>query len=355
MPMPSVERDTGCRQAPCEGEGEGDRFLRIGDILELLHCHPPSQPVILRDEPEEADDCLIVKRSNIQHFGLTGAMKWACYRDVTDRFAEMRAAGSNHLSPYSREDVFAPVKIVLAETDSPLLRAAVVYEPAYPWQNKLGIPKPGQRLWLVYAACAALNSRYGLACCRLNKKPLTLRSKNPPGVNLKAAREIPVARQNWEWNELTEVAALTHQLGALYDAEHEALPELTQQDPTNGWTFCSSFQAALQAARLDVTRRLDDACRRILGLTESEEEVLLNEVRLPDTASSAQRRFLHDWDMLQPVPPSPVQLLPASYPGPGTDAQHLAALRIVRYWETVVNSPPPRAILTGSAVGDWVP
>ncbi len=207
----------------------------------------------------------------------------------------------------------------------------------------------------MYAACAALNSRYGLACYRLNKKLLQLRSEKPHGVNLTAAREIPVARQNWEWNELNEVAALTHQLGALYDAEHEALPKLTQQDPTNRWTLCSSFRAALQASRRDVTRRLEHACRSLLGLTEPEEEVLLNEVRLPDTASSAQGRFFHDWDMLQPVPPLAVQLLPASYPKPGADAQHLAALTTVRYWETVVNSPPPRAILTGSAVGDWVP
>src|SRR5205085_2413288 len=89
---------------------------------------------------------------------------------------------------------------------------------------KLATRVPGQRLWLVYAAVAVLNSRFGEAYYRALLGQTLLKAAAPHGLKIQALKQIPVARADWEYEELGKVVDLTHQLSALHEGREEALP-----------------------------------------------------------------------------------------------------------------------------------
>ena len=214
-----------------------DPYIRVHQVLQIHHATAPSRNAVsLLDEPETLDDCLIAMSANIARHHLKAPFQWVNYDQVESVMEEARRPGSGKNYPYTREQLFAPIKVVLAEAVP--IRAVLTFEPCYPWQAKLATRVPGQRLWMVYAAVAVLNSRFGKAYYSGLLARATLKSATPHGLKISALRHLPVARAEWEDEELGKVVDLTHQLIALYEGREECLPTIRQHArarPLTGW------------------------------------------------------------------------------------------------------------------------
>jgi len=354
--MPLAVDIGGAAGPPLTSEGLGDRFIRIAEVLQVMRKHPPSQGVPTAPDAEQSDDCMILHQQNIQSYRIEGEVAWASHSEILRVFDEWKGQGT-HNRPYLHSEVFAPVKVVLAEWDDPI-RAALVWGPVYPWQNKLGLLRPGQPLWRAYASVAVLNSKYGQAYYRAFLKSNPPKATKPHGLKAAAVNQIPIARRGHAPAELDRVAELAHQMMALHEAAEECLPRLRGMlRRVNGYSlsfeqlYRDSFEKQFQA----VQRRLDDELRRLLGLGETEEQELLELLRLPKS-ESLQTEMFEPWDMLPPLPPTPpVRILldedrsPVEVGGEdvnGKQAEIREALKLLRYWEEIVNSRPPRELET---------
>lgn len=338
-----------------------DPYLRVRHVLAVRTAHPPTsvrtgEPAVgQREEPETLDDCMLLRAAHIQKYRIEGTPKWASHADILSAFQEMHCAGRGiGLRPYWREEVFAPVKVVFAETGGPdILRAALAWGPVYPWQNKLATLVPGQPLALAYAAVGVLNSRYGLAWYRRILRENPPRAHNPHGLKVKALNRVPLARRDYPEQVLQAVAVYTHQLMAL----HEGLWECRQAFAglvhryADGPSDCSSYYARQFNRHIEgVERRMQPHLKRLLGLhDEAEEAALLREV---DSSHSPAEPLFDELDTLMATPLG-VSLfgeaelewwnrLQASIAPPQSEVH---ALKTLRYWNEAINSPPPRELL----------
>ena len=329
--------------------GEEDRYIRIKDVLELRHQHPPKGGVTRRSEPDSLDDCLILKQKNIQRFCFRGPLSWACYEEIAEGFRDGR---SGRLRPYSRAAVFAPVKVVLAESDRPI-RAVLTYGPVYPWQNKLATLREGQRLWLAYAAVAVLNSNFGGQFYRKYLLQNPTCSKKRHGLSKAAVVRVPVAKRDYTFEELGKVVDLTYQRQALAEACEACVSQLQGKLGRVDGKQCemgAHYTKAFAKHMEGVEARLQDEIRRLLGLDETEEYRLLRDERSPAHGSSAQRSFFQPWEMMPaPPPPPPIKLIPAAerdaFPVEacaGRRVPDAEDIKLLQYWEGVINSRPPR-------------
>src|SRR5439155_8859057 len=88
------------------------------------------------------------------------------YHEIVAAIRRRRAQGSPaKLAAYRRDQVFAPLKVLIAEHDRPL-RAALVREPTYPNRAKLATLRPGRSAGMLYATLGMLNSDIGWALYR---------------------------------------------------------------------------------------------------------------------------------------------------------------------------------------------
>ena len=110
----------------------------------------------------------------------------------------------------------------------------------------------------------------------------------------------------------------------------------------------ADYERLLQQHVSAVTARLDDALRKLLGLQETEEHALLQTCAFGLREGTAQPRLFQDWDLLPPVPPPPpVKLVPPELLMDGGEIAPETVDRIrglLRFWEDVVNSRPPREL-----------
>jgi hypothetical protein len=346
-----------------------DPYYRVDDILSIRTAHPPSRidknvPVVQeRPQPETDDDCMVLHAPQIQQYRIEGEPSWASHAEILSAFQKMweREKG-NGLRPYYAEEVFAPVKIVFAEASQVAepIRAALAWGPVYPWQSKLATLKPEQPLWRAYASVAVLNSRYGLAWYRRLLRERPPRSERPHGLKVNALKRVPIAKRGYNPDVLERVVEMAHQLSTLFEARQECLPQF--HGIIHAFRGLSEHAEAHYAERFSeqirgVERRLQPYLCRLLGLEdEAEEEALLIELKPTEAGPFGQDYLFSEVDLLpKPVPGPAVilfsdeeeswmrQLLQQS----SGATSELRALKLLRYWHGVVNSPPPAELLAG--------
>lgn len=310
-----------------------ERYIRVRDILTIGRKNFPSGAVPIRAEPETLDDCRLVEGAEIEQFRFTGDERWASYPEIVAEFKRPR--DTSGISPYFYEEVFAPLKVVIRDQVYPI-RAVLTYEPVYPIRGKLGVPRPGQPLALVYAAVAVLNSYLGQAWYR---EQVSKRDSPPrPGTAyVDALRGLPVARRDYVPERLDLAAQLTHQVVTLYEAERECRRD---------------FSHALDPLR----QRLAWAITALLGLDERKEQSLKQSVADLDLADARQPNL---WSLDPPVYPLPPILLcsseerqqcevaldrEAAGTASGADLVHIEKVQPLLYWQDLVNSPLPEEL-----------
>lgn len=346
-----AERGAGGNVGTEAGESR-DPFVRLREVLQIHHATAPGRNALdFREHPETLDDCLIATTAGIAPYCLRGPFRWAEYPRIAAAMHSARESGRGHNAPYRREWVFAPVKVVLAETVP--IRAALVFEPCYPWQAKLATRQPGMQLWMVYAAVAVLNSQYSKALYEERLSKIRLRSAKPHGLKLEALKRMPVARVDWEYEELAQVADLAHQMIALHEGRVECL-DLIQctLGPGMARRVAEDHYGALFRQQIEaVDERLSRALCTLLGLDETAERALVQPRAVPKGREQGQPTLFGDWDLLPPVPPPPPVRLTGEAESPlrsfGRQVPPEAAQEIqdrLAFWEGAVNSRPPHEL-----------
>ena len=334
--MPSVVDSDTNAGTPGRTEITEDQYVRLGQVLDFTRAHAPPRTRVAHDaEPLTNDHCLIIPQADIQQFHLAGGLKWASYEAVTAAFAQARAAGTrSHNAPYAKVRVFAAVKVIVAERPNPI-RALLAWEPVYPWRGILGTLMPDQRLWFAYAAVGLLNSPLGQALYDRELRAMGLVSR-PDGLDKDALGRVPVALATYEEAALNQVARLTSQIAALYEAERECVAQFTKQ---------------IDQAR----ERLNQALPRLLGMPERETHALLRSENGRSESSSLELPFLAS-DLLPPLPDlPPVRLLSNEQLARLAELDHRQnlveaeslerdQLRRIRYWQEVVSDSLPDAL-----------
>lgn len=350
-----VLSDGGHTDTHLEDTEAEERFIRVEHVLDLPRKHPPSDfESKFKTEPTTLDDFIVARQRNIQAFHLRGPFQWADYRDVEARFRQMIAEGKG-LRPYPPSQVFAPIKVLLAEHDRPI-RATLAYEPVFAWNQKLATLKPGQQVWLAYAAVAVLNSELGLSFYREELEKVPVRARRRHGLNIDAVRRVPVARHDYTYEQLGEVAELTHQLITLHQAQSEFLatppPRLHKWVAQRFRDLEGVFQDQIGA----VSRRLNSRLPRLLGIGEIEEHQRLGTVNRPSVPPDLSMFDDLDLHLLQRLPPQPpaklltdadremLEVLLDSEP-PGEASPDLEALLGLQHWEEAANTRPPRYLI----------
>lgn len=313
-------------------EAADSRHIRLGEVLEFRRAHiPPSVRVGVEPEPRSNDHCLFLRQGDIQPFHPARADHWVSYKDIEDAFSEARANSSrSHNAPYSRDQVFAAVKVVLAERPNPI-RALLAWEPVYPARGILGVLRPGQRLWLGYAAVGVLNSPFGQALYDLELRARG-RTTRKDGLDKEALNAIPIALLSYEEDALHQVASLTCQIAALYEARRECVARFTRQIE-------------------DSRERLNQALPRLLGISERGAHALLGNKEPTSPNSSLELPYAAS-DFLPPLPSlPPLRLLSPEQEtrlaelderrSLQADAVERDQLRRLRYWQEVVNDSLP--------------
>src|SRR5262245_10882870 len=158
---------TAGRHAASERRTGSTDFICVGDVIHLSRRHRPLAEVLDSIErkpgPESLDHCLLVRQRSIQPFHFAGDLRWIDYSVLPERQRRQAKPGSAaHIAIYDADEVFAPVKVVIAEHPAPI-RCVLTYLPVYPARGTLGLIRPGQCLWLAYAVTAVLNSPCGQA------------------------------------------------------------------------------------------------------------------------------------------------------------------------------------------------
>jgi uncharacterized protein (DUF433 family) len=257
-----------------------DEFILLGDVLEIHRQHFPTGHVALSTGARGPDSCRVIHSGEIRQYLVVGPEAWAEYAEIVATIQRRRAQGSPaKLSAYRRHQVFAPLKILIAEHDRPL-RAAVVREPAYPNRAKLGTLLPEQPTEMLYAALGMLNSDIGWALYRDIIKVGRGRVTVPDGPPKWALSTLPIAHRSHAPAELLQVVRLVHYLSVISEAEQRSHSDLSEH---------------LQPLR----ERLVSALAALLHLDEPEARTLMETVQYPPH----QLTFLLPDLGLSPLPP----------------------------------------------------
>lgn len=248
-----------------------------------------------------------------------------------------------HIAIYDAGEVFAPVKVVIAEHPAPI-RCVLSYLPVYPARGILGLVRPGQHLWLAYAVTAVLNSPCGRA---LYERLHWSNYGCPPssdGLDKQTLYQVPIARTDVDREDLRLVAELTHQITTLYQAERECLVNLARQ-------------------RQDVLQRLHDAVPRLLGLSEQGTQQLLGQGQtLSDAEGESEQHSLGfpPSELLPPAPKLPpvdllipvqrrrLETLRGHDAVPDEQEERFERLKRIAFWEGSVNRGLPEDVQIGA-------
>ncbi|HET6386912.1 MAG TPA: DUF433 domain-containing protein [Armatimonadota bacterium] len=335
--MPVVTDHDGVAMTPHAAPTGGDPYIRLGEILRLRRTHLPQKELRLKAEPESIDDCRIVAQAETTQYHFRGTPRWLAYVDV-EEWRDHRRSQLSHTRPPTREDVFAPVKIVLAEHDWPI-RAVLSYEAICPTRAKMGILGPGSSLWLAYAALAVLNSAVGQGLYREMLEEQEGRSRTPSGLSMSVLRQMPVAARNAPEGQLARVAHAAHQVTALYEAQEECRAD---------------FRNLIIATR---ERLLGEVCA-LLSLSEEHARNLIESVRpLPlddHPGPDPQLMLFGETRDIPPVPPikfldeeerRSLERLRRQHKNggiPSGDEGNWTRLRNLRLWEERLATRPPK-------------
>lgn len=328
-------------------ETESRDFILIGDVLEIVRHHPPVARVMegIEEESEQLsiEHCVVARQKDIQAFHLAGELSWIDYSALIRRVRLQDGAGrTTHISPYAEAEVFAPLKLVIAERPTPI-RCVLTYLPVYPWRGMLGLMRPGHHVWMVYAAAAVLNSKWGESLYELLHWAEHGREPSKHGLDKAVLNQIPVARANHRWEDLRAVAELAHQISAIYEAQRECIATFSRQ-------------------RIDLERRLEDAIPRLLRLSEDRASRLLEFGVYTEEAQSEPLQeslgFLPS-DLLPPLPKLPpvelltpdqrsrLEMLSQLQEVPDAQEEQFERLKQIAFWEEVVNHGLPENLQIG--------
>lgn len=346
-----------------------DPYIRVKHIFKFRTAHPPPRvdlsaaAVPERHEASSLDDCLQLRSSNVARYGIAGEPRWVNFEEIDIAFDQAWGMGKGkQLRPFTREEAFAPVKLVVADHFNPI-RASLVWGPAYAWQCKLAPLAEGQHLWYAYASVAVLNSRYGRAWYTRLTRAAKLRSAKPHGVKIPILRDIPILKKGFEDSVLVRVVGLTHQLMALHEARQECPPlfhEIMSRD-ASGYLGHAEDQVreVIDTQFSSVERRLEAHITRLLLDNSADEIALLQE--LEDPGRLGQGSLFNEVDLhlltRRPEPPPATiftshearWLAMASKGDP--ESRELLALRTLRFWDQAINSNPPGELVTEPSTG----
>ena len=196
-------------------------FVVLGDVLDFHRGHLPGTGLTPHPDRDDLDDCLLTPQRHVRQFEFSGPEQWVNYGQILDVFVERKRAGAKaHTWPFRREVVFAPIKLVLAETDNPL-RAVLTYSPVYPGRGKIATLRAGQSVWMAYAALGVLNCAIGQAYYLANLRRMKGLDRCPHGPRVDVLSSIPVAVRGYRSRDLREVARLAYQVSTLHEAAVE--------------------------------------------------------------------------------------------------------------------------------------
>ncbi len=331
--MPTAT-DTGRPPVPASLLQTGDDpYLLLKQVLHLRRAHFRSS-VELVSRPRTADDCLVVASDGIRPYHLTAAEPWANYDEIAGSFTrEPGQPRLAHTASYSREFVFAPVKVVVGEQDDPL-RAAIAYESLYLRRGKIGVLRPGQPVAMAYCAIAVLNSAIGTALYHRLHRRIHGAPPSEFGVSMKVLEQMPVCHREAPVEQVRVVARLAHQLSALCQAEREIDREFYDQ---------SEF----------LWQRLLVEVGLLLKLRPGESQELLRTIEVLNLRDARQPGLFDTLGSLPPVPPLELlsdrqlqrhnELLERDPTGALAPEEivELRALNRLLFWQDAVNASPP--------------
>lgn len=321
---------------PVSQEPAGDRIL-LKEVLALSRQHPPIEKPAELAQPSSLNHCLVLRDGNIKSYRWVRELRWVDFEELLVNFKaqikRQRETGKGaRFTPFHREDVFAPVKVVIADRPNPL-RAVLTYESIYPYRGWLGTPHEGVHIWLAYAAVGVLNSRMGQLLYHKLHGSILEKAPAPDRLARTVLEQMPVAKRTFRKQELHLVAQLVCQIGTLYEAENECK---------------ASFSTQIR----DLEDRLGWAVEALLGLREEDVRAI------EDAPQSTQWPLIADSELLGRIPAlPPVKLLSsqererlASLEAISELGQRQAVefhqLKLRRYWEEVLVDCLPLAVYT---------
>ncbi|HET6387330.1 MAG TPA: hypothetical protein VFJ58_28400 [Armatimonadota bacterium] len=314
-----------------------DRVRLFGDSLEIRGPNGSERRVTLAPERRGPNDCRIVTPSGIQPFHFSGAGRWADF----DEIREALGREAREASGFSRDVVFAPLKIVITDQGrNQPVRAVLTHDPVYPQRGRLARLLPGQTLWMTYAALGLLNSAIGQALYQDLMDQHADQTSSSDDRAIDALTGLPLAPRRYDRVELERVSHLVFQVSTLYEARSEP-----RRPHLRSW-----IEAAIKPVRELLLVRL--LC--LLSLEKSEERRLLRSVealldggdRTVESVIAAPREFpTHD----------PLWLLDKNYrtrykfltgrilngSASSTERNEYEDLKWLKYWEETALAPLP--------------
>ncbi|MBM3457186.1 MAG: hypothetical protein FJX77_01430 [Armatimonadetes bacterium] len=242
-------------------EPESDLYVTLGDLFEIRRAHWPGNlalPGPTSPTRVGPGACRVVRPDEIGQFRLEGSPCWMEYDAIRSAFAELRRSGSKaHLAPYPRAVVFAPQRLLLAETDRPL-RAVVVEESVYPTRGKVVLPRFRWALGLAHVTAALLNSALGLGLYHTLFQLVRRREpRSGDGVADSILARLPLFHVEATEAEVRAAAREAYQLAVLSEASRDGI------GPADPLLDSLRLKSLSRLARLQ--RRSEAAIEELLG------------------------------------------------------------------------------------------
>jgi uncharacterized protein (DUF433 family) len=271
-----------------------DPYIRVKDVVKFHRAHPPARAFLdpTTFDCQGADCCLVIPSGGVSSYLIDEPVGCVSYRALIEAFQAERldkARRGKRLrrAPFLAWEVFAPLKLLLADRDRPLRTSATI-EPVYPLRAKMGVYRATVPPIWVYVALGVINSAYGNAYYGEDLLQRTGVSHAIDGTNEKALEEIPLAHRDAERRFITAAADLAYQLMTLREAQ--------------------------RALSIDVTRQLESIAIRLSGiiaidllkLEDAKADELRRSVRhlnLVDAPQQVQLTLFHSADELPTIPP----------------------------------------------------
>jgi hypothetical protein len=266
--------------------GTHSAFLRVRDLFELSRGHFPGAVAAYPADHQRHDGtaCRILSRADIQPFALRQDRgRWIRYGQLRADFARWKREGRNrHGSPFEAELVFAPLKLLVWDSNRPLV-GLLTAEPVYP-----GAAWMGRCRDLLQPAClqaaGVLNSALGLAAYHEEYVRQKNRPARPQDKIAKSVLDaVPLFPAEAPPGLIAEAARLARHLQAL------ANPPPHLEDELGGEALALRFKLCSVVARL-------------WGLDQSETERMLSVARRLGAADAPSSQMTLA-DALQRLPP----------------------------------------------------
>jgi hypothetical protein len=270
-------------------------FLCARDLFDFRRGHFPGSVKEYRHFKSRQDsdtDCRIVSAgTEITPYGLPRTPRWANYGQIRADLARWRAVGNRHGSPFDFDLVFAPLKLVVPDSNRRLW-FALTADPIYPSPAWMAFCRDGLQSTHLYAAVGVLNSAFGLAA--FHRLFHEAHGEFPSGGHkfVKAVAErIPLFRSDARAGLLADAAQLVRRLQAVAQFPHpEGDAHLGPPEYALRLRLCSLVAQLLEKDEAETEREL--AFARGLGATDVPGQQLTLAEALDDLPALTTQPFM---------------------------------------------------------------